>query len=435
MAKYLKSGKSITEKENEDQKTKEIVENVLKQIETGGDKAVRMLSEKFDDYSPTSFKLSDEQIDALLCTLTERELSDIKFAQEQVRKFAEIQRASMTDVEVETLPGVILGHKNIPVQSVGCYVPAGKFPMVASAHMSVATASVAKVPRIVACTPPFNGQPNAAVVAAMHLGGAHEIYVIGGIQAIGAMAIGTESIEPVHMLVGPGNAFVAEAKRQLFGRVGIDLFAGPTETMIIADNTVDGELCATDLLGQAEHGYNSPAVLVTNSKKLAEETLTEIERILRILPTADTAGVSWRDYGEVILCDSYDEMLSVADEIASEHVQVMTNRDNWFLDNMTSYGALFLGARTNVSNGDKVIGTNHTLPTKKAGRYTGGLWVGKFLKTHSYQRILTDEAAVMIGEYGSRLCILEGFIGHAEQCNLRVRRYGGKNIGYGEAAE
>ena len=435
MAKYLKSGKSITEKENEDQKTKEIVENVLKQIENGGDKAVRMLSEKFDDYSPTSFKLSDEQIDALICTLTERELSDIKFAQEQVRKFAEIQRASMTDVEVETLPGVILGHKNIPVQSVGCYVPAGKFPMVASAHMSVATASVAKVPRIVACTPPFNGQPNAAVVAAMHLGGAHEIYVIGGIQAIGAMAIGTESIEPVHMLVGPGNAFVAEAKRQLFGRVGIDLFAGPTETMIIADNTVDGELCATDLLGQAEHGYNSPAVLVTNSEKLAEETLTEIERILRILPTADTAGVSWRDYGEVILCDSYDEMLTVANEIASEHVQVMTNRDDWFLDNMTNYGALFLGARTNVSNGDKVIGTNHTLPTKKAGRYTGGLWVGKFLKTHSYQRILTDEAAVMIGEYGSRLCILEGFIGHAEQCNLRVRRYGGKNIGYGKAAQ
>ena len=435
MAKYLKSGKSITEKENEDQKTKEIVENVLKQIENGGDKAVRMLSEKFDDYSPTSFELSNEQIDALMCTLTERELSDIKFAQEQVRKFAEIQRASMTDVEVETLPGVILGHKNIPVQSVGCYVPAGKFPMVASAHMSVATASVAKVPRIVACTPPFNGQPNAAVVAAMHLGGAHEIYVIGGIQAIGAMAIGTESIEPVHMLVGPGNAFVAEAKRQLFGRVGIDLFAGPTETMIIADNTVDGELCATDLLGQAEHGYNSPAVLVTNSEKLAEETLTEIERILCILPTADTAGVSWRDYGEVILCDSYDEMLTVANEIASEHVQVMTNCDDWFLDNMTSYGALFLGARTNVSNGDKVIGTNHTLPTKKAGRYTGGLWVGKFLKTHSYQRILTDEAAVMIGEYGSRLCILEGFIGHAEQCNLRVRRYGGKNIGYGKAAQ
>ena len=341
----------------------------------------------------------------------------------------------MTDVEVETLPGVILGHKNIPVQSVGCYVPAGKFPMVASAHMSVATASVAKVPRIIACTPPFKGQPNAAVVAAMHLGGAHEIYVIGGIQAIGAMALGTETIDPVHMLVGPGNAFVAEAKRQLFGTVGIDLFAGPTETMIIADETVDGELCATDLLGQAEHGYNSPAVLLTVSKKLAEETMSEVERILKILPTADTAGISWRDYGEVILCETYDEMLKIANEIASEHVQVMTDRDDWFLDNMTSYGALFLGARTNVSNGDKVIGTNHTLPTKKAGRYTGGLWVGKFLKTHSYQRILTDEAAVMIGEYGSRLCILEGFIGHAEQCNLRVRRYGGKNIAYGKAAE
>jgi len=435
MAKYLKSGKSLAEKETDDQKTKETVEEVLKQIERGGDRAVRALSNKFDNYDPTSFKLSDDQISALIKTLSDRELQDIKFAQKQVRNFAEIQRGSMTDVEVETLPGVILGHKNIPVQSVGCYVPAGKFPMVASAHMSVATASVAKVPRIIACTPPFKGQPNAAVVAAMHLGGAHEIYVIGGIQAIGAMALGTETIDPVHMLVGPGNAFVAEAKRQLFGTVGIDLFAGPTETMIIADETVDGELCATDLLGQAEHGYNSPAVLLTVSKKLAEETMIEVERILKILPTADTAGISWRDYGEVILCETYDEMLKIANEIASEHVQVMTDRDDWFLDNMTSYGALFLGARTNVSNGDKVIGTNHTLPTKKAGRYTGGLWVGKFLKTHSYQRILTDEAAVMIGEYGSRLCILEGFIGHAEQCNLRVRRYGGKNIAYGKAAE
>ena len=435
MAKYLKSGKSLAEKETDDQKTKETVEEVLKQIQRGGDKAVRALSNKFDNYNPISFRLTEEQIDTLIKTLSERELQDIKFAQQQVRNFAEIQRASMTDVEVETLPGVILGHKNIPVQSVGCYVPAGKFPMVASAHMSVATASVAKVPRIIACTPPFKGQPNAAVVAAMHMGGAHEIYVIGGIQAIGAMALGTESIDPVHMLVGPGNAFVAEAKRQLFGRVGIDLFAGPTETMIIADETVDGELCATDLLGQAEHGYDSPAILLTISKKLAEETLNEVERILKILPTADTAGVSWRDYGEVILCESYDEMLKTANDIASEHVQVMTDRDDWFLENMTSYGALFLGARTNVSNGDKVIGTNHTLPTKKAGRYTGGLWVGKFLKTHSYQRILTDEAAVMIGEYGSRLCILEGFIGHAEQCNLRVRRYGGKNIAYGKAAE
>jgi sulfopropanediol 3-dehydrogenase len=307
--------------------------------------------------------------------------------------------------------------------------------MVASAHMSVATAKVAGVPRIIACTPPFNGEPNPAVIAAMHLGGAHEIYVLGGIQAVGAMAIGTETIDPVHLLVGPGNAFVAEAKRQLFGRVGIDLFAGPTETMVIADETVDAEMCATDLLGQAEHGYNSPAVLVTNSRALAEGTLSEIDRILEILPTAGTAGVSWADYGEVILCDTYDEMLGVADEIASEHVQVMTDRDDWFLENMTCYGALFLGPRTNVSNGDKVIGTNHTLPTKKAGRYTGGLWVGKYLKTHSYQKITTDEAAVKIATYGSRLCLLEGFVGHAEQCNLRVRRYGRQNVPYGEAAE
>jgi sulfopropanediol 3-dehydrogenase len=435
MVRYLKSGKSLEEKENANQKIKETVENILIKIEKGGDEAVRELSIQFDDYNPKSFKLTEVEIEKLVGSLTERELSDIKFAQQQVRNFAEIQRASMTDVEVETLPGVILGHKNIPVQSVGCYVPAGKFPMVASAHMSVATASVAKVPRIIACTPPFKGKPNAAVVAAMHFGGAHEIYVLGGIQAVGAMALGTSTMDPVHMLVGPGNAYVAEAKRQLFGRVGIDLFAGPTETMIIADETVDGELCATDLLGQAEHGYDSPAVLVTVSEKLANETLIEIDRILKILPTADTAGVSWRDYGEVILCDSYDEMLATANDIASEHVQVMTDRDDWFLENMSSYGALFLGARTNVSNGDKVIGTNHTLPTKKAGRYTGGLWVGKFLKTHSYQRILTDEAAVMLGEYGSRLCILEGFVGHAEQCNIRVRRYGGKNIEYGKAAD
>ena len=435
MSKHLKHGKSFAEKENDNQRVKETVESVLKQIEQDGDKAVRALSKKFDNYDPTSFKLTSKQINDLISTLSKQELQDIKFAQKQVRNFAKIQRDSMSDVEVETLPGVILGHKNIPVQSVGCYVPAGKFPMVASAHMSVATASVAGVPRIIACTPPFKGQPNAAVVAAMHLGGAHEIYVLGGIQAIGAMALGTDSMPPVHMLVGPGNAFVAEAKRQLFGRVGIDLFAGPTETMVIADETVDGELCATDLLGQAEHGYDSPAILLTISKKLADETLKEVKRLLTILPTAETAGASWRDYGEVILCDSYDEMLSVANDIASEHVQVMTDRDDWFLENMTSYGALFLGARTNVSNGDKVIGTNHTLPTKKAGRYTGGLWVGKFLKTHSYQRILTDEAATMIAEYGSRLCILEGFIGHAEQCNLRARRYGGKNIGYGKAAE
>ncbi|WP_170530357.1 histidinol dehydrogenase [Ruegeria arenilitoris] len=431
---YLKRGKSDADRAEDDAKTRAVVEATLKDIETRGDTAVRELSEKFDNYSPASFRLSQQEIDDLIAQLSDRELADIKFAQEQVMNFARAQRASMTDIEVETLPGVILGHKNIPVQSVGCYVPGGKFPMVASAHMSVATASVAGVPRIIACTPPFQGKPNPAVIAAMHLGGAHEIYVMGGIQAIGAMALGTETIDPVHMLVGPGNAFVAEAKRQLFGRVGIDLFAGPTETMVIADETVDAEICATDLLGQAEHGYNSPAVLVTNSRKLAEETLSEIDRLLGILPTAGTARVSWQDYGEVILCDSYDEMLQVADEIASEHVQVMTDRDDWFLENMTCYGALFLGPRTNVSNGDKVIGTNHTLPTKKAGRYTGGLWVGKFLKTHSYQKILTDEAATLIGEYGSRLCLLEGFVGHAEQCNVRVRRYGGINVPYGAPA-
>ena len=432
---YLKSGKPQTERSEDDAQVRDVVERSLADIEARGDAAVRDLAEKFDKFTPPSFRLSAEEIEALIAEVSPRDMEDIKFAQAQVRGFAEIQRASMQDVEVETMPGVILGHKNIPVQSVGCYVPAGKFPMVASAHMSVLTASVAGVPRIMAMTPPFQGKPNPAVVAAMHMGGAHEIYVLGGIQAVGAMAIGTETIAPVHMLVGPGNAFVAEAKRQLFGRVGIDLFAGPTETMVIADETVDAELCATDLLGQAEHGYNSPAVLLTNSEKLARETLAEIDRILDILPTADTAAVSWRNYGEVIVCDSYDEMLQMADEIASEHVQVMTDRDDWFLDKMTCYGALFLGPRTNVANGDKVIGTNHTLPTRKAGRYTGGLWVGKYLKTHSYQKIMTDEAAVTVGAYCSRLCMLEGFVGHAEQANIRVRRYGGQNVPYGEAAK
>ncbi|MCY4327685.1 MAG: histidinol dehydrogenase, partial [Rhodobacteraceae bacterium] len=362
------------------------------------------------------------------------DLHDIRFAQEQVRNFARIQRESMHDVETETLPGVILGHRHIPVQSVGCYVPGGKFPMVASAHMSVVTADVAGVQRIVAATPPVNGEPNAAVIAAMHLGGADDIYLLGGIQAVGALALGTETMTPVDMLVGPGNAFVAEAKRQLFGRIGIDLLAGPTETLIVADDSVDAELCATDLLGQAEHGDDSPAVLITNSRRLADETLAEVKRLLRQLPTATTAARSWSDYGEVILCDSYEEMLQEAERMASEHVQIMTVRDDWFLEHMTHYGALFLGPRTHVANGDKVIGTNHTLPTRRAGRYTGGLWVGKFLKTHTYQKILTDEAATLVSGYCSRLCALEGFTGHGEQANIRLRRYGGLNIPYGGVA-
>ncbi len=432
---YLKSGKPAEARADDDAKVRTAVEGILKDIETRGDAAVRDLAQKFDGYTAPSFRLTSSEIEAAMQKVSARDMEDIRFAQKQIRTFAEAQRASMADIEIETFPGVVLGHKNIPVQSVGCYVPGGKFPMVASAHMSVVTAAVAGVPRIIASAPPVKGEPHPAIVAAMQMGGAHEIYVIGGIQAVGAMALGTQTIKPVDMLVGPGNAFVAEAKRQLFGRVGIDLFAGPTETMVIADDTVDAELCATDLLGQAEHGYNSPACLITTSRKLAEGTLAEIDRLLQILPTAETASVSWRDYGDVILCDTHDEMLQVANDMAYEHVQVMTDRDDWFLERMHSYGALFLGARTNVANGDKVIGTNHTLPTKKAGRYTGGLWVGKFLKTHSYQRVTSDEAATLIGEYGSRLCLLEGFVGHAEQCNIRVRRYGHKNVGYGMAAE
>ena len=429
---YIKKSTNEKQRSDDNEKVKEIVENTLKEIELRGDDYIRELSEKFDNYSPSHFQLSEEQINELVNEVSNDDIEDIQFAQEQVRSFALAQLKTLNEIEIETQPGVILGHKNIPVQAVGCYVPAGKFPMVASAHMSVVTASVAGVPRIIATTPPFQGRPNPAVVAAMKMGGAHEIYVLGGMQGVGAMAIGTETIKPVDMLVGPGNAYVAEAKRQLYGRVGIDLFAGPTETMIICDDTVDAEICATDLLGQAEHGYNSPAIMITNSKKLAQETLKEIDRLLEILPTKDTANVSWSEYGEVIYCETYEEMLFKANEIASEHVQVMTDRDDWFLENMTSYGALFLGARTNVANGDKVIGTNHTLPTKKAGRYTGGLWVGKFIKTHTYQKITTDEAATKIAEYGSRLSHLEGFIGHAEQCNVRARRYGGINVGYGK---
>jgi sulfopropanediol 3-dehydrogenase len=431
---WLKRGKPDRERAEDDARIRATVEVTLAEIAEGGDAAVRALSLKFDRFDRPSFRLTPSEIEAAIQKVAPRDMQDIRFAQDQIRRFAQAQRASITDIEVETLPGVILGHRTIPVQSVGCYVPGGKFPMVASAHMSVLTASVAGVPRIVASAPPVGGEPHPAIVAAMALGGAHEIYVLGGMQAVGAMALGTETIKPVDMLVGPGNAFVAEAKRQLYGRVGIDLFAGPTETLLIADDTVDAEMCATDLLGQAEHGYNSPAILITTSRKLAEATLAEVDRLLTILPTAATAGASWRDYGEVILCDSHAEMLDLANDIASEHVQVMTDRDDWYLEHMHSYGALFLGPRTNVANGDKVIGTNHTLPTKKAGRYTGGLWVGKFLKTHSYQRITTDAAAAEIGAYGSRLCMLEGFVGHAEQCNIRVRRYGGRNVPYGEAA-
>jgi len=432
---YLKKGRKAASLKREQESLSAAVEKILTDIEQHGEAAVRKYAKEFDQFEGGSFRLTEKQIQQAIDSLTEQELEDIKFAQKQIRQFAEAQLSTLSELEVETMPGVILGHKLIPVRAVGCYVPGGKFPMVASAHMSIVTAKVAGVPRIVACTPPFQGKPDAAVVAAMHFGGADEIYCLGGVQAIAAMVIGADFIEPVDMVVGPGNAFVAEAKRQLYGRVGIDLIAGPTETLIVADNTVDGELCATDLLGQAEHGYDSPAILVTNDRQLALDTIKEVERLLAILPTADTAAVSWRDYGEVILCDTHEEMLQVANDIASEHVQVMTDRDDWYLENLHSYGALFLGPKTNVAYGDKVIGTNHTLPTRKAGRYTGGLWVGKFLKTHTYQKVLTDEATTLIGEYGSRLCMLEGFVGHAEQCNIRVRRFGGRDVPYGEAAK
>lgn len=435
MIQTLKIGRSKAQRAEDNRKVRDTVEAILADIEQRGDAAVRELSAKFDGWSREDFRLTDREIKDCLAELTSRDLDDIRFAQDQIRTFAEHQRGTMTDLEVETRPGVILGHKNIPVNSVGCYVPGGKYPLLASAHMSILTAKVAGVPRIITCAPPFKGRPAPAIVAAQHLAGAHEIYCLGGIQAVGVMALGTQTIAGVDMLVGPGNAFVAEAKRQLFGRVGIDLFAGPTETLIIADDHADAEFCATDLLGQAEHGPNSPAILLTTSEKLANDTMDDIERLLAILPTAAIARQAWDEYGAVILCETEDEMVAEADRIASEHVQVMTRDPDVFLQRMTNYGALFLGARTNVAYGDKVIGTNHTLPTAGAARYTGGLWVGKFLKTVTYQRVETDEASAEIGAYCSRLCMLEGFAGHAEQANVRVRRYGRRNVPYAEAAE
>lgn len=436
IARYLKRGATAEAKATTNRQIRDTVEIILADIEARGDAAVRELSIRFDGWDRDSYRLSQTEIQACIDQLSAQQLNDIAFAQTQVRNFAQIQRDSMVDVEVETLPGVVLGHKNLPLNSAGCYVPGGKYPLLASAHMSVITAKVAGVQRVVTCAPPFNGKPAPAIVAAQAMAGADEIYCLGGIQAVAAMGLGTPSIAPVDILVGPGNAFVAEAKRQLFGRVGIDLFAGPTETLIIADEIgCDGELAATDLLGQAEHGPDSPAVLLTTSEKLAHDTIAWIDTLLEILPTADIARRAWESFGEVIVAEDDAEMVRIADEIASEHVQVMTHDPDYLLQHMTNYGALFLGARTNVAYGDKVIGTNHTLPTKKAARYTGGLWVGKFLKTCTYQRVLTDEASAMIGEYCSRLCALEGFAGHGEQANIRVRRYGHRNIPYAGQAE
>ncbi len=430
MAIWLKRGAESEAVKSHDRSVREAVEKILADIEKRGDAAVRELSIQFDKLDREDYRLSQQEIDDCYAQLSARDLADIRFAQEQVRNFAQHQRESLKDIEVETLPGVILGHKNIPVSAAGCYVPGGKYPLLASAHMSIITAKVAGVKRIVSCAPPFNGKPAPAIVVAQHMAGADEIYCLGGIQAVAAMALGTESILPVDMLVGPGNAFVAEAKRQLFGRVGIDLFAGPTETLVIADDSVDGELCATDLLGQAEHGPDSPAVLLTTSAALARETMAEIDRLLEILPTADIARQSWGKFGEVIVAEDNAELLKIANDLAFEHVQVMTRDPDWFLQNMQNFGALFLGPQTNVAYGDKVIGTNHTLPTRKAARYTGGLWVGKFLKTCTYQRVLTDEASARVGEYCSRLCALEGFSGHGEQANIRVRRYGHRDVPY-----
>ena len=422
MKRVLKEGISSEALKSDSDKTKKVVADILADIDNRGDTAVRELSESFDKWAPHNFRLTEKQIQECIYSLPSATIDDIKFAQTQIRNFAQVQLDSMKDIEVETLPGVILGHKNIPVANVGCYIPGGKFPMVASAHMSILVAKVAGVKRVIACTPPDHGAPPAATVAAMSLAGADEIYVLGGIQAVAAMAMGTETIDAVDFLVGPGNVYVAEAKRQLYGRVGIDLLAGPTETLIIADNSVDAEMVATDLLGQAEHGYNSPAVLLTTSESLATEIEDEIQKQLRSLPTAETASASWRDYGQIILVDSEEEMVAEGDRLAFEHVQIMTRNPQYFLDNMTNYGSLFLGEETNVSYGDKVIGTNHTLPTMGAARYTGGLWVGKFIKTVTYQKC-TKEASILLGEYCSRLCDLEGFKGHQAQADLRVKRY------------
>jgi sulfopropanediol 3-dehydrogenase len=422
MARYIKQRINEAESCTADQKIKNTVEGILDDVRQRGEAAVRDLSQRFDNWSPESFRLSQADIENIIDSLPQQTIDDLKFAQAQVRNFAQAQRKALQDIEVETLPGVILGHKNIPVNSVGCYIPGGRYPMVASAHMSIVTAKVAGVKRVIGCTPPHQGKPPAATVAAMALGGADEIYILGGIQAVAAMALGTESIQRVDILVGPGNAYVAEAKRQLFGEVGIDLLAGPTEILVVADETADGEMVATDLLGQAEHGPTSPAILITTSERLAQETLEEIERQLTVLPTAEVAGQAWRDYGEIILVDNLEEAVIEADRIASEHVEILTENPRYFLDNMTNYGSLFLGKETNVAYGDKVIGTNHTLPTRKAARYTGGLWVGKFIKAVTYQQC-TPEASVMIGEYCSRLCEIEGFMAHKEQADLRVRRY------------
>ena len=436
MARWIKQGSTaLSSRLEADRQVRDTVERILADIAENGDAAVRRLSVQFDKLDRESYALTQAEIDACIGSLTKRDIADIEFAQTQIRNFARLQRETILDLEVETMPGVTLGHRTIPVDAVGCYVPGGKYPLLASAHMSILTAKVAGVGRVVTCAPPYHGKPAAAVVAAQHMAGADTIYCIGGIQAVGAMALGTQSIAPVDMLVGPGNAYVAEAKRQLYGRVGIDLFAGPTETLVIADDTVDGELCATDLLGQAEHGPDSPAILLTTSDRLASDTLREVERLLTILPTAEIARKAWEGFGEIIIADSDEELLQIANGLAFEHVQVMTADPAAIQAGMRNFGALFLGPRTNVSYGDKVIGTNHTLPTRRAGRYTGGLWVGSFLKTHTYQRIDTDEASAMIGAYCSRLCALEGFAGHGEQANIRVRRYGHRNVPYAGVAD